>query len=56
MAPPRAMSGERRRISKYEWEKDLLSGANRAFMPNKRVQQVNEGVTRERIRKGITRE
>ena len=47
MAPPRAMSGERRRISKYEWEKDLLSSANRAFMPNKRVQQGNEGVTRE---------
>ena len=43
----RAMSGERRRISKYEWEKDLLSSANRAFMPNKRVQQGNEGVTRE---------
>ena len=47
MAPPRAMSGESRRISKYEWEKDLLSGAHRAFMFHKRVQQDNEGVTRE---------
>ena len=47
MAPPRAMSGERRRISKYEREKDLLSSATRAFMSNKRVQQGNEGVTRE---------
>ena len=43
----RVISGENRRISKYEREKDLLSGANRAFMPNKRVQQGNEGVTRE---------
>ena len=56
MAPPRAMPGERRRISKYEWEKDLLSSANRAFMPNKRVQHVHEGVARESVWKGIARE
>ena len=43
----RVISGERRRISDHQWEKDLLSGVDRAFMPNKRVQQGNEGVTRE---------
>ena len=53
---PERCRGEQRRISKYEREKDLLSSANRAFMPNKRVQQGNEGVTRERVRKGIARE
>ena len=50
------ISGESRRISKYEQEKDLLSGATRAFIPDKRVQQGNERVTRERVRKGIARE
>ena len=52
----RMISGERQRISNHQWEKDLLSGATRAFMSNKRVQHVHEGVARESVRKGIARE
>ena len=55
-AAVRAISGARRRISNYKWEKDLTSGAHRAFVSDNRVRSVNEGVARESVRKGISRE
>ena len=48
----RAISGARRRISNYKWEKELTSGANRAFVSDNRVQEANEGVPMSQFGKG----
>ena len=51
-AAVRAISGARRRISNYKWEKDLTSGAHRAFVSDNRVQEANEGVPMSQFGKG----